>query len=141
MKCSEISKALHLGAKILSHYKEKNIVSALEDILKVIKKNPKTERRAKSKIKKISADLTQETLLEQPREGKVVTFDLENSSLEEIKAELSNTARFPNIDSLRNFALQFGLKINNRPRSIVVQTIVKAIERTRIDAKISSRSE
>lgn len=136
MKNKELIKILDVCTKIMSHYKDKDILFTLKDILSVLEERTVSKNSASAKMKesKDSDDIKS-------------SYDYGNAikstaelSLEEIKVLLEDTGKFPNIDSLNKFANEFGIKTQARASRInIIHSIIKSVERSRIDQTISSR--
>lgn len=136
MKNKELIKIFDVCTKILSHYKDKDILFTLKDILSVLEERTVSQNTASVKKKEIkdSNDINS-------------AYDYRNAinniaelSLEDIKVLLEDTGKFPNIESLKRFASEFGIKAQARASRVnIIHSIIKSVERSRIDQTISSR--
>ncbi|HHF3036791.1 TPA: hypothetical protein ACPJ07_001464 [Vibrio diabolicus] len=135
MKSKELMQIFELSAKIMSYYKNKDVVYALNDILLMCKK--KDEVSISQQVESVKVE-----------ESEVLKTDfsfsignIETLSVEEIAVRLNDRNLFPNVDSLKKFANDIGLKGQSRVnRENLIYTIVKFVERSRIDKDISSRA-
>ena len=136
MKNKELIKIFDVCTKIMSHYKDKNILFTLKDILSVLEERTVLQNTASVKKKEIK-----------DRNDINSSYDYGNAikniaelSLEEIKVLLEDTGKFPNIESLNKFANEFGIKAQDRASRVnIIHSIIKSVERSRIDQTISSR--
>ncbi|TPD66568.1 hypothetical protein FJP64_07610 [Kosakonia cowanii] len=132
--------------KIMSYYPGKSVDFALDDILSLLE-----EKKCKDKINiernRLSPFITQKN---NPLKDDRKTFDsrindfandIENRTPEEIESILNNAEIFKNLDTIKFFAKILGIKTAGRQnRLTLIKTIVKTIERSRIDKTIGNRS-
>jgi len=132
MKSKELIKIFELGSQILSHYKDKDIVYALTDILEKCDKSIKVSTSKKVVTEKRPFKSTNDAFLK----------EIDSMSLQDIQSKLNDKAEFPNIESLRELAIKFGLGKQLRAnRDNIIHSILKMIERSRINQTISERHE
>lgn len=155
MKVTELVKALEIGSKILSHYKGKDLTYALNDILSMCQEKEiasQTKMRT-SHIKEVESHTKNETALKynsltQPEHENINKKELDfirvmgGMSIQEIQEYLNDKTNFPNIESLKRIASAIGLRGQSRVgRDSLIHSIVKMIDRSRIDREISSRHD
>lgn len=136
MKSTELIKIFDVGTKILAHYKNKDVLFALNDILNVLEERTVSQETVSVKKKEIkdSNDINPSY------DYRNMTNNLTELSLEEVKPLLEDNKKFPNIESLKVFASELGIKIQARASRVnIIHSIIKSVERSRIDQMISSR--
>lgn len=136
MKSTELIKIFDVGTKILAHYKNKDVLFALNDILNVLEERTVSQETVSVKKKEIkdSKDINPSY------DYKNVTNNITELSLEEVESLLKESKKFPNIEALRIFAGELGIKTQVRAsRANIIHAIIKSVERSRIDQMISSR--
>lgn len=136
MKSTELIKIFDVGTKILAHYKNKDVLFALNDILNVLEERTVSQETVSVKKKEIkdSNDINPSY------DYKNVTNNITKLSLEEVESLLKESKKFPNIEALRIFAGELGIKTQVRAsRANIIHAIIKSVERSRIDQMISSR--
>lgn len=136
MKSTELIKIFDVGTKILAHYKNKDVLFALNDILNVLEERTVSQETVSVKKKEIkdSNDINPSY------DYKNVTNNITELSLEEVESLLKESKKFPNIEALRIFAGELGIKTQVRAsRANIIHAIIKSVERSRIDQMISSR--
>lgn len=135
MKSKELMQIFELSAKIMSFYKNKDIVYALNDILDMCKS--KDEHNESEQIESIKLD----KVINYKIESDLAFKNIDSMSVEEISATLNDKNLFPNVDSLKKFAISIGLRGQSRiNRDSLIHSIIKFVELSRIDREISSRS-
>lgn len=135
MKSKDLIKIFELSSKILSYYKNKDVVYALTDILKMCEDKPVDVVFDKQLTIEKNNVLIYEN-------SEKFLLKIKNMSLEEIKAHLDDKTIFPNIESLRSISVGLGFKSQPRAsRDITIHTILKLIDRSRIEESISTRNE
>ena len=136
MKSTELIKIFDVGTKILAHYKNKDVLFALNDILNVLEERTVSQETVSVKKKEIkdSNDINPSY------DYKNVRNNISELSLEEVESLLKESKKFPNIEALRIFAGELGIKTQVRAsRANIIHAIIKSVERSRIDQMISSR--
>ena len=136
MKSTELIKIFDVGTKILAHYKNKDVLFALNDILNVLEERTVSQETVSVKKKEIkdSNDINPSY------DYRNMTNNLTELALEEVKPLLEDNKKFPNIESLKVFASELGIKIQDRASRVnIIHSIIKSVERSRIDQMISSR--
>jgi virulence-associated protein VapD len=136
MKSTELIKIFDVGTKILAHYKNKDVLFALNDILNVLEERTVSQETVSVKKKEIkdSNDINPSY------DYRNMTNNLTELALEEVKPLLEDNKKFPNIESLKVFASELGIKIQARASRVnIIHSIIKSVERSRIDQMISSR--
>jgi len=134
MKSKELMQIFELSAKIMSYYKNKDVVYALNDILDMCK-----NREESSEVQKINNVTYSESSY---HDIEVAPFieNVDSMSIDEIYNKLNNRTIFPNVESIKKFALNIGLRGQSRVnRENLIHSIIKFVERSRIDQDISSR--
>ncbi|WP_369436583.1 hypothetical protein [Serratia marcescens] len=145
MKTNEIITIMDYISKIMSYYPNKGVDFALDDILFLLeqKKNKNSHEETKRKNKVISVDSAFSDSISQVSASKVakeLLNNIENKDIHEIEAVLNNDEIFPNVFSIKIFASHLGLKPTARQsKALLIKTILKAIERSRIDKTIGNR--
>ena len=134
MKSKELIKILELGQQILSFYEDKDVSYALKDILAMC------EQRKLKVDGNLKEDLPQNNLSDARKLRDQFYVETEGLNYLELQAYLEDRGRFPNISSLQQLAEIIGLKgLRRANRDNIVHSIMKAIERSKIDQTISER--
>ncbi|MBO2687077.1 hypothetical protein [Shewanella algae] len=134
MKSKELIKILELGQQILSFYEDKDVSYALKDILAMC------EQRKLKVDGNLKEDLPQNKLSDARKLRDQFYVETEGLNYLELQAYLEDRGRFPNISSLQQLAEIIGLKgLRRANRDNIVHSIMKAIERSKIDQTISER--
>ncbi|MCE9850645.1 hypothetical protein [Shewanella chilikensis] len=134
MKSKELIKILELGQQILSFYEDKDVSYALKDILAMC------EQRKLKVDGNLKKDLPQNNLSDARKLRDQFYVETEGLNYLELQAYLEDRGRFPNISSLQQLAEIIGLKgLRRANRDNIVHSIMKAIERSKIDQTISER--
>lgn len=134
MKSKELIKILELGQQILSFYEDKDVSYALKDILTMC------EQRKLKVDGNLKKDLPQNNLSDARKLRDQFYVETEGLNYLELQAYLEDRGRFPNISSLQQLAEIIGLKgLRRANRDNIVHSIMKAIERSKIDQTISER--
>tara|TARA_R110002049_G_scaffold304178_1_gene499200 strand:- start:1374 stop:1787 length:414 start_codon:yes stop_codon:yes gene_type:complete len=135
MKAKELIKIFELSSQILSHYKNKEVVSALSDILDMCEAN------SNEKTKKQAAIVKNDTHV---KKNDKVDFlnDVSSLTLDQIREKLNDRSHYPSVESLRDLAVSVGVSKQARAnRDNIIHSIIKVIERSRIDKTISERHD
>lgn len=97
------------------------------------KKTAKSGKKSFAKKKNSSEDIIS-------KDYHALKEELESKSIPEIKEALCDTDLFPTTQSLKDFALLLGITFQSRiNRENVVHSIIKYIDRSRLDKTIASR--
>lgn len=133
MNNAKLIKLFDVGSKILSHYKDKDVLFALKDILSILEKqNVVPETKKKKDIDNIKPAYDYSHVIK----------NIAVTPLEDIEVLLEDNEKFPTIDSLKMFAKDLGIKTQSRAsRANIIHSIIKSVERSRIDKTISSRHD
>ena len=135
MKSKELIKIFQLGSQSLSHYKDREVVSALTDILDMC--NASSQKKKKETPVVVASEIKDDV-----SNSQLFLNEVSSLPLEDIKEKLNNKLDFPNIDSLKRLAIGFGLGKQLRSnRDNIIHSIIKIIERSRIDKTISERHD
>lgn len=135
MKAKELITIFELSSQILSHYKNKEVVSALSDILEMCKASSNGKTKKQDAI--VKSDV-------QVQKVDKVDFlnDVSSLTLDEIREKLNDRLHYPNVESLRNLAVSVGVSKQSRVnKDNIIHSILKVIERSRIDKTISGRHD
>jgi hypothetical protein len=135
MKSKELIKIFDLCGQILSHYKDKDVAYALTDILK--KCNPDVEVLSKKAVTTKKTTTTKKEPVKYAN-NEFLT-EIQSMNLQDIRTKLNNKDEFPNMESLRSLAASFGLGKQLGKKDDIIHSIIKIIERSRIDKTISER--
>ena len=137
MKTNELANILSKIVELLSLFPDKDIIKSLDEIIFIVKKN-----NDKKTIKKDNKEKSVE--LDKINEKKIydLTQKINSITISEIERELNDTDLFKAMKDIRKFAESIGLTIGTRQnRSSTIHTIIKHIERSRINKTISERTE
>jgi hypothetical protein len=136
MKSKELIAIFDICTKIMSYYKDKDILFILKDILSILEERAYSNNTASAE----NAKITDTKDLGSSYDYENMAKNIAGLSLEELKILLEDTGKFPNVESLKQFANQFGVKAQARASRVnIIHTIIKSVERSRIDQTISSR--
>jgi len=148
IKTHELITILDYISKIMSHYPNKNVDYALDDILLLLEekhnqnKNIKpiqTKQKQPSENRMDNTSVIQDVI--EDEKIKNLIDNIEFKDMLEIEALLTNTELFPNIMTIRTLATNLGFKISSRQnKTSLIKTILKSIERSRIDRTIGNRT-
>ncbi|PSV41305.1 hypothetical protein [Photobacterium sp. GB-36] len=149
MKSKELMQIFELSAKIMSFYKDKDVIYALNDIITMCEsnyENVSSQHTEAKSVKKYNEDIISE-IKKTKSIKKELTLHLLNEdniktmTIEDISIHLSNREFFPSIESLNQFAITLGMGKQSRvSRDNLIYSIIKFIERSRIDSDINSRN-
>ena len=137
MKTNELTNLLNKIVELLSLFPDKDIASSLDEIIFIVKKS-----KDKKTIKKDNKGKSVE--LDKINEKKIndLSQKINSMIISEIEKELNDTDLFKAMKDIRKFAESIGLTIGTRQnRSSTIHTIIKHIERSRINKTISERTE
>ena len=138
MKSTELVKIFDVGIKILSHYKNKDVLFVLNDILSSLEEKPILPKAVLVKKEQIQPSNS----IDKSYDYRNVTNNITQFSLEEVKSLLEDSEKFPNVKLLKKFAGELGINVQSRAsRANIIHSIIKSVERSRIDQMISTRSE
>lgn len=136
MKTNEFVGILNKFVELLSLFPDKDIASSLDEMILLVKES-KDEKGIKKNHKE------KFTELDKQNEKKIYDLSqrLNSMSISEIEKKLNDTELFKTMKDIRSFAEFIGLTIGARQsRSSTIHTIIKHIERGRINKTISERS-
>lgn len=141
MKTHELVDLLDYVSKIMSFYPNKNLSFALDDILNILEEQRGREVGAVlSAKKKVHNEAFYPGGVKGGEEIKEFAKNIKNKDSKDIEDFLNNADLFPNIKSLNFFASELGIKTPAKQnRNVVIMTIIKAVERRRIDTTIGNR--
>ncbi|MDO6636028.1 hypothetical protein Q4540_00470 [Pseudoalteromonas carrageenovora] len=135
MKAKELITIFELSSQILSHYKNKEVVSILSDILDMCKAS------SNEKVKKQDAIVKKDIQMQKIDKVDFLN-DVSSLTLDEIREKLNDRLHYPSVESLRNLAVSVGLSKQSRAnKDNIIHSILKVIERSRIDKTISERHD
>ncbi|HIF9364990.1 TPA: hypothetical protein ACX6SR_000124 [Photobacterium damselae] len=134
MKSKDLIKIFEAGSKILSYYSDKDIHYALNDILKMLEEKEAPNKRRTSSNTQVNNEFI--TYIDN------LAINIEHIELDELQSILNNKDLFPNIQSLVYFSDKIGFSKQPRlSRENLIHTIIKYIDRSRIDKAINSRTD
>ncbi|WP_429163002.1 hypothetical protein [Aeromonas media] len=147
IKTHELITTLDYISKIMSYYPNKTVDYALDDILLLLERKSHQELKNKTKAnhkriipnEMVSFSVTKD-IFEDERIKNLID-DVEYKDITEIENLLTDIELFPSIASIRTFATHLGFKISARQnKTSLIKTILKSIERSRIDRTIGNRT-
>ena len=137
MKTNEVTNLLNKIVELLSLFPDKDIASSLDEIIFIVNKS-KDKKTIKKNNKRKSVEL------DKINEKKIndLLQNINSMNISDIEKELSDNDLFKAMKDIRKFAESIGLTIGTRQkRSSTIHTIIKHIERSRINKTISERAE
>lgn len=135
MKAKELIKIFEISTQILDHYKNKEIVDALTDILDMCKANSSQNLKKKTTTIRVDSEI-------EKNDKDLFLNEMTSFTLDEIQERLNDKSYYPNVESLRNLATSIGLSKQSRSnKENIIHSIIKVIERSRIDKTISERHD
>lgn len=148
IKTHELITILDYISKIMSHYPNKNVDYALDDILLLLEEKHGQNKRNKTIQTKhkqpTSNGMENKSVIQDAIEDEKIKDLIDNIEFKdilEIESLLTNSELFPNITTIRTLATNLGFKISSRQnKTSLIKTILKSIERSRIDRTIGNRT-
>ncbi|HHF3072198.1 TPA: hypothetical protein ACPJ1I_004272 [Vibrio diabolicus] len=134
MKSRELMQMFEIGARIMSFYKNKDVLYALNDILDMCERKEES-----SYFQHVNDEVISDSIGKKFKDTPVIE-DIDAMSIDDLYYKLNDRKLFPNVDSIKKFAVSIGLRGQSRVnRENLIHSIIKFVERSRIDQDISSR--
>jgi len=134
MNSNELSKILLRINDLLKLYPDKDVIYILEDMIKI-----------KTKVLKAPVNDSKQALGIDENTRKMmindIAKDIDNLGISDIESKLNTVELFPTLEYIKYFASLVGIEVSARQSRLnLVHTILKDLDRMRINKTISSRN-
>ncbi len=142
MRSHELARILKVFSDVLYELPDKNIEAALNEILEILK-GKKTPNKSETNFSKLNSRASDEAESDLPLEiPEELIKSLNTMSLQDVRQLLDSDPQWKKTAALRALANRLDIEISSRQnRSAITHTILKHLERARLDTTIRSRSQ